>query len=106
MILPGIRSVVAKLLMCKLVPPLKGSAMKKVLYSLMVTMATLLGFGTVASAYPPDSTPSSTVDPNVELPVTGSGDVSGLVFVAIILVAVGVGLFVTAQARRRNELGA
>lgn len=82
--------------------------MKKFTYALMVTMATLLGFGSVASAYPPDYPPTSTpVDPtDAELPVTGSGGVSSLVMVAIILLAVGVGLFVTAQARRRNELTA
>lgn len=84
--------------------------MKKFAYALMAATATLLGFGSVAAAstdYPPGSTPTTTLDPtDIELPATGSGGVSGLVFVALILLAVGVGLFVTAQARRRSGTSA
>ena len=83
--------------------------MKKFAYTLMVAMTALLGFGSVASAYPPDYPPTSpptTVDPGTDLPITGSGGVSSLVLVAVILLAVGVGLFVTAQVRRRSEVSA
>lgn len=82
--------------------------MKKFAYALIATMTALLGFGSVASAYPPDYPPTSTpiTVPDTDLPVTGSGGVSSLVLVAVILLTVGVGLFVTAQVRRRSEVGA